>query len=145
MPDEPYVVVDTNILIRAILRPFGSDRKIYNLFLQGNLKLYSSVILLDELKQVIEEPRIRKKYQVTDDTVNTFISTLLEYGSIIHPKERVALCRDPDDNELLSVATTVADSRNVYLITSDEDLLVLKDKIDKVQIVTPQEFLRIVR
>lgn len=140
----PYVVVDTNILIRAILRPSGSDGAVYNLLLQGTVRLYYSDKLLYELKRVIEEPRLKRKYEVTDETIHAFIHSLLQYGTLIQPIKRIELCRDPDDNELLSIATSIIGSREVYLISADKDLLVLKGKIEGIIILTPQKFLKVI-
>jgi putative PIN family toxin of toxin-antitoxin system len=42
------VVLDTNILVSALLSPFGNPAKIYKIFLTENLKIvYSSEILAE--------------------------------------------------------------------------------------------------
>lgn len=141
-PGMPHAVVDTNILIRAILKPTSSDGEVYKMFLRGTIILYFSEVQLQELNKVLRYPRIRSKYQVTDDEINTFISAFFTYGKLVYPKEKVELCRDPDDDELLSAAKSVLQNEPIYLITADTDLLVLKGKVTGVSILTPQEFLK---
>lgn len=137
-----HAVVDTNILIRAILKPTGSDGEVYKIFLSGAIILYFSEVQLRELNRVLRYPRIKSKYQVTDDQINTFISTFFICGKLISTTEKITICRDPDDNELLSLAASIASNNEVYLISGDKDVLILKGKVGKVMIMTPQEFLK---
>ncbi|MBI4990814.1 putative toxin-antitoxin system toxin component, PIN family [Candidatus Gottesmanbacteria bacterium] len=138
----PYVVVDTNIFIRAILKPISSDGEIYKMFLNGKVLLYFSEIMVKEISRVLRYPRIKNKYQLTEETIITFLNTIFGFGKMVNPTERIELCRDPDDNELLSLAASISSSKEVYLLSGDRDLLVLKGKMEKVIIMTPQEFLK---
>lgn len=135
-------VVDTNILIRALLNPTSSDGKIYKMFLSSEIILYSSEGQLKEINRVLRYPRIKKKYGLSDDIISDFISTIVSFGKLVITTERIELSRDKDDNELLSIAKSVFQGDPIYLITADEDLLVLKGKMEGIRILTPQEFLR---
>lgn len=137
-----HAVVDTNILIRALLKPDSSDGRVFQLFLDGKITLYFGKNTLNELVRVLSYPRIQKKYHITNLTLETFLRVINTYGKIITPKVKADLCRDKDDNEILSVALTIAGENPVYLITADKDLLVLRSKIKGVLILTAQEFLR---
>lgn len=139
----PQVVVDTNILVRAILKPTSSDGKIFRLLFDRKITLYYSKNLLSELVRVLNYPRIQKKYHLSDDAQEIFIKTIAVFGRPVNPTEKVTICRDTDDNELLSIALEVYHNNPVYLITADDDLLVLKDKIKGIAIVTPREYLKI--
>lgn len=59
------------------------------------------------------------------------MARLVEINKLFH------LCRDPDDNKFLDCAI---EGKAKYLITGDQDLLILKE-IMRVQIVTPRRFL----
>lgn len=137
------VVVDTNVLVRAIINSSGSDGKIFRQFLNSRLKLYFSLVQIGEIKRVLLYQRIKRKYSLDDVKIANFIDSILSFGILVSPTEKLEICRDPDDNELLSIAMSVNKERPVYLITADEDLLVLKGKIEKVNILTPQDFLRL--
>ena|SRR3989337_2034273 len=138
----PRMVVDTNVLIRALLKPDSSDGLVIGRAVEGKLDLFFSLKLITELKRTLTYKRIRKR-AVTNDDVKIFLKTLLTFGNITSITEKINLCRDPDDNELLSIAVSIYKDSPVYLVTADKDLLVLKGKIEKVMIVTPQEFLRL--
>ncbi len=53
-------------------------------------------------------------------------------------KEKVKLCRDPDDDKFINCALA---AKAVYIVSGDSDLLVLKGK-SPIEIVTPAEFYR---
>lgn len=136
------IVVDTNVLVRALLKPDSSDGKIIRLVVEGKVALYYSQVLLDELIEVFQYPRFRK-FSITLHDVEIFVHTIITYGQLIHGVKKVFICRDPDDNELLAVALAKRITHPVYVISADKDLLVLQDKIEGVEIVTPQRFLRV--
>jgi uncharacterized protein len=59
----------------------------------------------------------------------------------IEIKSQINTCRDPDDNKFLELAK---DSNAEYLITGDQDLLLLKILAEyQNQIITPRDFLAI--
>ncbi|WP_301337560.1 putative toxin-antitoxin system toxin component, PIN family [Microcystis aeruginosa] len=66
---------------------------------------------------------------------------ILEISLLIRPTDHTEICRDRDDNKFLNLATS-GEAR--YLITGDNDLLILQ-RYGKTEIVTPREFLKIVR
>ena len=60
------------------------------------------------------------------------------YIELIEVRSTVNVCRDPDDNFLLALAK---DGKANYLLTGDEDLLILKN-FGKTSIVTIASFLK---
>lgn len=135
----PSVVVDTNILVRALLSPDGSDAAILRLaFDRKVIPLYSNGILI-ELLRVLNYPRM-KKFGVAEEEINAFVRSLITYGKSVVPKE-VHLCRDEDDNEILGISLASV-QEPTYIITADRDLLVLAGSVAGITILTPQEFLK---
>ncbi|GHU65712.1 hypothetical protein AGMMS49983_13900 [Clostridia bacterium] len=51
------VVLDTNILVSALLSPLGNPAKIYRMFLTENLKVAYSSEIISEYKDVLFRPR----------------------------------------------------------------------------------------
>jgi len=90
--------------------------------------------------RVLSYPRL-VRYGITQEAIDSFIKTLIIHGKMVIPKS-TTLCRDPDDNEVLGIALAVSDKSEVYLISADKDILVLKGEIESVRILTPQEFLK---
>ena len=134
------VVVDTNILIRALLKPDSSDGRVVRRVFDGELKLWYSEGLLYEFIRVLSYPRL-KKFFITKERLDVFLELLVAVGILISPVS-TKLCRDPDDNEVLGLALAASADAPVYLISADKDILALKGEVERVHILTPQEFLK---
>ena len=117
----PSVVVDTNILVRALLSPDGSDALILRLAFDRKVTLLYSNGILIELLRVLKYSRM-KKFGVAEEEIEAFVRAITTHGKAIVPKE-IHLCRDEDDNEILGVSLASGQDRT-YIITADGDLLV---------------------
>jgi predicted nucleic acid-binding protein len=82
-------------------------------------------------------PRIRVKYGLDNQAIETTLALLALRGELVQPTRAARVCRDPDDNALIEAALAGGAE---YVVTGDEDLLVLK-KFETVRIVTPRVFL----
>lgn len=131
-------VVDTNILVRAVIRPTGAVGPVLMRLRQGDYILLYAQPLLEELVDVLNRPRIRDKYQLTDQDIQTVIGLILLRGEAVLPQERITACRDPRDDKFLEVA--VAGEANV-IVSGDDDLLVLHS-FAVIPILSPAAFLR---
>lgn len=131
------VVVDTNVLVSAVILP---ARRVGGVILQLRQDKFTplySVETLEELAITLARPRIRTKYYVTDAYVRTVLDLILLHGEAVDPVERVAVCRDPKDDIFLSVAVA---GRADLIVTGDNDLLSLHP-FRGIPIVTPTTFL----
>lgn len=125
------VVIDTNVFISAILKS-GNPEKIISLWRQGNIHLLLSPFLATEILSVSHRLEIGSMYIQQ-------LTYRLEHHTIqILPSSPITLCRDPKDNEILSLAV---DGAADYIITGDADLLTL-GKIEKTIIMKPKDFLK---
>ena len=134
---KPRAVIDTNILIRAVIRPLGTVGPISTRLRQGAFVIILSEPLFQELIEKLNLPRIGEKYHIDARAIQTFVAELAANGEMVVPTRRIEVCRDADDNMVLEAA--VAGQAN-YIVTSDEDLLVL-DPFEDIRIVTPRVFL----
>lgn len=130
-------VVDTNILVRGLIKPQGTVGPILLRLRHGDYTILYAQSLLEELVDVLNRPRIRRKYQLTDEDIQTIVSLILLRGEAVTPEQRITACRDPKDNKFLEVA--VAGKADV-IVSGDEDLLVL-NPFSGIPIVTPADFL----
>lgn len=130
-------VVDTNILIRALIKPRGSVGPILADLAEGRYTAVYSEPMLDELVAKLALPRIRVKYAIDQETIETTLALLAIRGELVHPTHRVKISRDPKDDMLIEAAIA---GHADFLITGDEDLLVLK-RHEGVRMVTPRTFL----
>jgi putative PIN family toxin of toxin-antitoxin system len=131
-------VIDTNILVRALIRPRGSVGPVLLRLRMGHYTLLYTQLLLEELVDVLSRPRIRNKYGVTEDDVKTVMALLLLRGEAVSVNQTLTVCRDPNDNKFLEAA--MAGKADV-IVSGDEDLLVLAP-FNGISIISPAEFLR---
>jgi putative PIN family toxin of toxin-antitoxin system len=130
-------VVDTNILIRALIKPYGTVGPVITHLRDGHFVIVYSTPLLNELTIKLALPRIRVKYCVRTEHVEALVSTIVLRGERVIPTRQIKLCRDPDDDMFVKAA---AAGQAPYVVTGDDDLLTLK-KFESVQFITPRAFL----
>lgn len=130
-------VVDTNIFIRALIRPQGTVGPIIPRLAREEFKLIYSQILLEELSEKIHLSRLQVRYEVMEYNIQALLNAIALRGDLVNPKHTIKFCRDEDDNRVLEAA--VAGEAD-YIVTSDEDLLVL-DPFERIRIVRPHVFL----
>jgi putative PIN family toxin of toxin-antitoxin system len=100
----------------------------------GKVELIFCNELLAELVEVADRPKLRKYFTPEDWTlIFEIIERYAVYVSVI---SFVTVCRDAKDNFLLSLSK---DSKADYLITGDNDLLILKS-FEGTQVITIKDF-----
>lgn len=130
-------VIDTNILIRALIKPLGTVGPVLTRLRAGAFELITSEPLLEELTAKLALPRIRDKYHLTDEDIEALLALIALRGQIVYPERAISVCRDPKDDMVLEAA--VAGEAD-YIVTGDEDLLVLGD-FEGIEITSPHVFL----
>lgn len=130
-------VVDTNILVRAVIKPLGTVGPVLRRLRDGDYVLLYSEPILTELVDVLNRPPIREKYGLAPEDIGTVIALLLLRGEAVVPKRRITICRDPKDNMFLEAAA--AGSAD-FIVSGDDDLLDL-EAFEGIPIVKPFEFL----
>ncbi|PZQ45939.1 MAG: putative toxin-antitoxin system toxin component, PIN family [Rhodovulum sulfidophilum] len=129
------VVLDTNVLISALLQPKGPPRAAIDAVRTAGGVLLFSEPTFDELRTRLERPKFdryasregRALFLVQLDAVSEWVSiTGARMG-----------CRDPDDDKLLETAMM---GEADCLITGDRDLLVMSPFHD-IPILSPADFL----
>lgn len=132
------VVIDTNILVSAIILPHGSVGPVLQSLRHGAYTLLYTPALLEELVDVLNRPRIFNKYNLTEADIHTVIAFILLRGEQVYPVEEITACRDPKDNKLLTAAIA---GRADALVSGDKDLLVLHP-FRNIPIINPALFLQ---
>ena len=132
----PNVILDTNIFIRALIGSRIASNILDKALLEKKLNLIASDILLKEIIRIAQKPRIAvliPRYKLVE-----LISLLRERAVFVEITENLTACRDIKDNFLLEMALK---TRAAYLITNDNDLLIL-NPFQNTEIVRPENFLR---
>ena len=137
------IVIDTNILVSAILTPKGNPAKILKLVLEGKLNLIISPAILEETQQVLRYPRLVKlmiKNKITKKEVYDFLGKMSKVAVITPDKLEIdAIPDDPSDNEILSCGL---EGEADYIISGDHHLTDLKI-FQGIKIVNPATFLKV--
>lgn len=134
------VVIDTNVLISGIIQHSGFPFRIVKLWESASLVLITSVATIREAERVLNYPKIKRVYRLTDDDIKRVVSNLAMYSVFVDPLSKVDVIReDPEDNNILA---TAVDGKADYIISGDTHLLHLKN-YKGIDIVTPKEFCRI--
>jgi uncharacterized protein len=131
------VAVDTNVFISTIIKPENRVGMIIVRMRNGEYTLLYSEEMLEEVLEVVTRDKIWKRYQLTEETLNAFINSVVTYGERVQVLTVLNICRDPDDNIMLSLAL---DGKADYIVSGDKDLLDLSPFQD-IPIITPAEFL----
>lgn len=112
-------VVDTNIWVSAIISPKGAPARVLQAYRDSRFTLVTSDNLLDELRDVLNRPRIANKYGIRADDVDTLINVMRAGSVLVRTTGTVRVCRDPDDDESIEVAIVgEADA----VVSRDDDL-----------------------
>lgn len=130
-------VVDTNILIRALIKPRGTVGPIIRRLRDGDYTLVYSAPILDELIEKLTLPRIRHKYRLENAEIEALVALIALRGELVVPDRKVRVCRDPADDMFIEAALAGAAE---HVVTGDKDLLTLK-KFETVRFVTTRTFL----
>ncbi len=126
------VVFDTNVLVSAFVTE-GVCAKLVGRARRGKFQLITCPFILKELEAVL-----LKKLSATRGETRQVLRLLAEaISDLVQPTQPVSgICRDPDDDHILSCALAAnAD----YLVTGDSDLLELQE-FRKARILSPRDF-----
>jgi putative PIN family toxin of toxin-antitoxin system len=140
-------VFDANLLVSAFLsrdRPGSVTNEFIRLVIAGAIELYLSVEIIEEAVEIlIGTPRLRARYAYTPEQVGQYRADLSTLARIVDdpPPTPGAVPRDPDDDKIVACALAAGAQ---YLVSRDRDLLSLGSYAG-VTIITPEEFLRLVR
>ncbi len=128
------VFLDTNVLVSALLFK-GRLTRLVDLWRAGRIVPVVSRETFAELSGVLHYP----KFALAPEEIRAIIEDeILPYFDVVDVKEEViGVCRDPFDDQFLTVAIN---ARVAWIVTGDRDLLDL-GTYRGVRIVTPQEFL----
>ncbi len=130
------IILDTNLWISFLISKKFSQ--IDKLIENKKITLVFSDELIEEFVDVVRLPKFEKYFSKSD--VEKLLNCFDQFGVLIKVKSAVKICRDEKDNFLLNLSI---DSKADYLISGDNDLLVLK-QIEKTKIITFTDFMQLI-
>jgi uncharacterized protein len=130
------VVIDTNVLISALLAGTSLPAHLVVLWREGRFDLLTSDEQVDELMRVTRYPKLRAR--LAPVLAGRLINELRDLAHVVSNLPAVAASPDPHDNYLLALAAAGAAD---FLVTGDKhDLLELR-LYEGTRIVTVRDFL----
>ena len=107
------LVIDTNVLVSAALKPEGLQRTALILAVTKPALFYMSQPILKEYADVLSRPElvIRKGIR------QLLLHLVKNHSHVVKPSRRLEVCTDPDDNVFLECADA---ARADYLITDNQ-------------------------
>ena len=129
------VVLDTNILVSALIAPAGNPASIYNAWEQGKFTLLTCAEQLDELRTTLQKPRVAEliKPYKAGRLVNQIKKLAEGVGQLPHLKRSP----DPGDNFLLALAEA---GKADYLVAGDKGGLLVLATHKSTRIITARDF-----
>jgi putative PIN family toxin of toxin-antitoxin system len=131
------VVVDTNVLISALINPSGPADRVYRAWRAGDFDLASCELQLAELRRVTRRSMVRDLIKSSE--AGRLVNLIRHLAIMVDPLPNVTASPDPWDDFLL--ATTLG-ARADYLVTGDKGGLLALGRFGRAHIVTIRQFLR---
>lgn len=127
------VVLDTNVLVSALIFPGGSPEFVYRLVLEERIELITSRTLLAELGSVLEA-----KFGWEPTRVEESVGQLTRMATLVEATVAIAeITADPADDRVLEAA---AAGEAAAIVSGDRHLLSL-GTWREIPIQTPADFL----
>ena len=133
------VVVDTNVLISALLQPSGRTAALLEAMRAAGVALLLSDETFAELASRLMRPKFDR--YVDQATRQRFLTDIAGVADWVVITGAVRACRDPDDDKFLE---TAINGEADCIVTGDADLLAL-DPFADVRTLTPRDFLETLR
>ena len=128
------LVIDTNVLISAALKPESLQRTVFLLAITRPARLYVSTPILEEYADVLGRPELRIRKGIRQQ----LIQLVKNHSHTVFPSRQLNITSDPDDNIFIECADA---ARADYLVTGNQKDFPSYWKCTKV--VTSREFVNI--
>lgn len=106
------LVIDTNILVSALLKPRGNEAAILRIVLAGGATLCLSSPILNEYRTVMARP----KFRFNASLVASLLDQIAAIAMMVEPKHRITSSPDDSDNRFLECCEAAGAD---YLITGN--------------------------
>jgi uncharacterized protein len=112
------VVLDTNVIVSALISPGGTTRLVYDAVISRSLQLVTSRALLGEVRRVLTH-----KFHWSTQATEAALDQLERLGEVADAREAIAVITDdPADNRVLEAALA---GRAEVIVSGDRHLLTL--------------------
>lgn len=133
-------VLNTNVVVSGTIVNYGPPCAILQAWREGQFTAITSETLLAEIREKLEEPRIKRTYKLTDREISLIIIALRKYSHLVKGKLTLKVIKeDPDDDQVIIAAV---EGKANYIVSCDRHLLEL-ETYKSIKIVPPAEFVKV--
>jgi hypothetical protein len=129
------VVLDTNIIVSALLAPAGKPAAIIRIWLDGKFTLLTCAAHVDELRSTLQKPRVSER--IKPHKAGRLVNQIKNLAEDIDPLPRVERSPDPTDDFLLAMSEG---GKADYLVTGDKTGLLALAHHEGTRIVSARDF-----
>ena len=129
------LVLDTNIIVSAAIKPDGLQRTVLLLAMKRPARLYVSAPILSEYRIVLS----RREFDMPKGLRQQFLQQIENSSHLVSTPRKIHVTSDPDDNIFLECADA---ARADYLVTGNQRHFPRFWKQSK--IVTSREFVTLI-
>src|ERR1700690_3369730 len=94
------LVLDTNIIVSAALKPDGLQRTVLLLAITKPARLYVSDAIVAEYREVLARPELKIRKGLRQQ----LLDLIKHRAQIVKPSRSLQVAKDPDDNKFLECA-----------------------------------------
>ena len=129
------LVIDTNILVSAALKPDGLQRTVLVLAITKPARLYVTEAVLAEYREVLSRPELKIRRGPREQ----LLQLVENRAQLVSPAYALQVAKDPGDDKFLECADA---ARADYLVTGNQRHFPKFWK--KTKVITSREFISIV-
>ena len=130
-----YVVIDTNVLVSAMLKWHSVPGSIVELVFEGLIVQVFNQAILKEYRDVLSRPKFRLTEDIVDDVINSF----MQAGFKLDAEPLDIVLPDPKDVVFYEVVMEERKNEDAYLVTGN-----IKHFPSTSYVVTPRQMLNII-
>jgi putative PIN family toxin of toxin-antitoxin system len=133
------IILDTNILLSALLSPLGAPAQLLDAWERKRFTLVACDALVAELRAVAGRPFFRARLRASADEL--LAAGLRDFSVFCRDLPFGPIAPDPKDSYLFALAEA---SQAEFLVTGDKELLSLNQH-KSTRIITPTAMIKILR
>lgn len=134
------VVLDTNILVSAMITSTGNPAAIVNAWLDGRFTLLSCAAHVDELRATLQKPRVAEL--IKPHQAGRLVNQIRRLAQEVKTLPSVQRSPDPGDDFLLALAEA---GQADYLVTGDKSGLLTLGSHRTTSIIAARDFAALFR
>ena len=125
------IVIDTNVLIAALIRKNTPPYQLYKYWKEGVFELVTSQAQLAEIERVMAYPKLQRYF--SQEEAKEMLMGLSIYGTFYVDLPHITASPDPDDNLIL--ATAIVGQAN-YIVSGDKGDMLALGEVEGIPIIT---------